>query len=249
MMKPTPFPHSLVVADIHLQPQAPLHPINQTFKRFLTERAAQAEKLFILGDLFDAWLGDDLSLADFYEEIEALRQLKTQGVKVFIQYGNRDFLMRDAFWQATGAIALRDESALTLYHQPILMLHGDQLCTEDKAYQRLRFWIRQPWVQWLFLRLSAAKRRKIGTKMRHQSHYASSLKNPQSMDVSQPGLAYYFARFPKQRILIHGHTHLPADHLHYWHDQPIQRYVLSDWRPEGDYLCISNTGIQRHAFS
>ncbi|BBP45740.1 UDP-2,3-diacylglucosamine hydrolase [Thiosulfatimonas sediminis] len=236
--------NTLVIADIHLQPNQPEHPINQTFQRFLREATMNVQRLIILGDLFEVWLGDDLSLTQYTTEIALLKSLEQQGCEILVQYGNRDFLMRTAFFQASGANLIGDEYILPFAQQQILMVHGDQLCSADTAYQKMRAWLRNPLIQWLFLHLSKAMRNKIGAKMRNQSQHAGRQKNAQMMDVTTEAINDLLDRHPQAKILIHGHTHKPHYQRRQIKGKAIHHYVLSDWRPQTQYLKITDTEIQ-----
>ncbi|CAN8139113.1 UDP-2,3-diacylglucosamine hydrolase [uncultured Thiomicrorhabdus sp.] len=235
---------TLVIADIHLQPNQPNHPINIAFKRFLKEKALNAKTLIILGDLFEVWLGDDISLALFESEIAALRQLSEQNVEILLQYGNRDFLMRKSFCKASGAKLLPEEYEIQVADQNIIMVHGDQLCTADQQYQKMRRWFRNPIIQWIFLHLPKSKRLSIGNKMRNESKQAGSHKSGQLMDVTKEGIAALVQRHPSANILVHGHTHKPTHEQLQVNGKNIQRYVLSDWRPQTSYLSINDNHIQ-----
>lgn len=235
-----------VISDIHLQPDQPDHPINQAFLKFLYEVAPHSEKLYILGDLFELWLGDDIGLQQFASEIQALKQLNDSGTQIYIQYGNRDFLMRRAFTQAIGAQLLPDEYPAEIGAHKLLMVHGDQLCTEDHQYQKMRRWFRNPVIQWLFLHLPRKKRLAIGLKMRNESEQAGHNKSPQQMDVTETAVKELFDKHPGYRILIHGHTHKPAVHQYHFQGKDYQRYVLSDWRPQSNYLSVTGQAIEIH---
>lgn len=239
---------TIVIADIHLQPNQPDHPINQTFKRFLHEVAVDADQLIILGDLFELWLGDDISLPQFNAEIAALKQLSEQNVEILVQYGNRDFLMRKAFCKASGAKLLPEEYQLNFGAQKLIMVHGDQLCTDDLQYQKMRRWLRNPLIQWLFLHLPKSKRMKIGAKMRTESKQAGSHKSAQLMDVTQEAIAKLFNRYPNANILVHGHTHKPDFQKRLINNKTICHYVLSDWHPQTNYLSINANEIRIHDF-
>lgn len=221
--------HTLCIADIHLQPD-PQHPINRAFRAFLQQEATRANALYILGDLFEMWVGDDIGLVTYAEEIAALKQLTDSGVAVYIQFGNRDFLMRKAFWQATGAHNLKQPQMLEIYHQHYLMLHGDSLCTKDKAYQRMRLLLRNPLVTWLFLRFPAEKRLKIGETMRANSQKHNLNKAENIMDVSESAVQQLLQKHPQATGIIHGHTHRPAHHEYTLNGKPSHRWVLGDWR-------------------
>lgn len=238
----------IVIADIHLQPNAPNHPINQTFLRFLQMVAPTASTLYILGDLFEVWLGDDIGLTQYQTELAALKQLVDSGTQIYLQYGNRDFLMRKDFCQTTGIQLLPDEYPAEIGNHKLLMLHGDQLCTLDTQYQKMRGWFRKPIIQWLFLHLPKSKRLKIGKKMRQTSNSTGRSKSQQMMDAQQSAIESVFDHYPDYFTMIHGHTHQPALHQFQTHSHDYHRYVLSDWRPQADYLLITQQSLEIKPF-
>lgn len=234
--------HSYVLADVHLQPENH-HPINQAFINFIRQQAPQANSVYILGDLFETWVGDDLSIPLYQTEISALKTLTDSGTKLYIGYGNRDFLMRQAFWQATGAEFIKDETLTRIEGVDCLLLHGDSLCTDDEDYQRMRHWFRKPWIQWLFLHLPKKTRLKIAQKLREQSGRQAQNKQADIMDVSIQAVEDLYARHPQIEHVIHGHTHRPAHHRFMLNGNQKQRWVLGDWRPESEIIKITNQQI------
>jgi len=236
---PTAF--SLVVADIHLQPEAN-HPINLAFIKFLQQEAPKADSLYILGDLFEMWVGDDIGLIDYSETIHAFKTLTDSGLPIYLQYGNRDFLMKQAFCDASGIQIIKDISLQNLYDEPYLFLHGDSLCTDDKGYQRMRKLFRSNIVQWVFLHLCQKRRRFIGNKMRQSSKQHSEAKPQQIMDVNQKAVCDLFEKNPQVTHMIHGHTHRPQHHLIEAEHKTLHRWVLGDWRPEAKIIKISKNG-------
>ncbi|WP_178861625.1 UDP-2,3-diacylglucosamine diphosphatase [Thiomicrorhabdus cannonii] len=242
---------TLFIADVHLQPEAS-HPLNQAFLAFLKTEAPKAEALYILGDLFEMWVGDDVGLTQYAEIIAAFKHLSEQGVKLYLQFGNRDFLMRQRFWQASGIQPLQEPHALTLYGHELLLMHGDALCTDDKQYQKMRRILRHPLVMWLFLRLPQHKRLQIGQNMREKSKRYSANKAENIMDVNAAAVEALFARYPHAQHLIHGHTHRPAHHRLKVDEQPRHRWVLGDWQadaPHSRILKVSAEGIALLPFS
>jgi UDP-2,3-diacylglucosamine hydrolase len=222
-------PYTLFVADIHLQPE-PDHPINQAFEKFLIDEAPKAEALYILGDLFEMWVGDDIGLEQYASIISKLKFLTDNGLPIYCQYGNRDFLMRESFWQATGIQFLVEPSQVTLYQHTYLIMHGDSLCTDDKSYQRMRSILRNAVVQWLFLNLGRKRRLAIGQKMRQGSAQQSQNKPQAIMDVNTQAVCDLFKQYPNVEHLIHGHTHRPAHHKIESGQQTLHRWVLGDWQ-------------------
>jgi len=239
--------YSLLVADIHLQPQAD-HPINQAFEQFLQQEAPKADALYILGDLFEMWVGDDIGLTQYANIIQQFKKLTQQGLPIYLLYGNRDFLMRDAFWQATGIQPLKDIQTLTLYHNDYLILHGDTLCTDDKAYQKMRRFLRNKFITWLFLYLPQTRRLAIGNKMRQNSKTYSQKKPPAIMDVNPQAVFALFKQYPTVQHMIHGHTHRPNHHTLQAEHSTLHRWVLGDWRapqtPYAQIIKISKSGLE-----
>lgn len=239
--------YSLIVADIHLQPEADsliTHPINQAFMQFLQEQAPYCQSLYILGDLFEMWVGDDIGLEDYKPFIEQFKKLTDAGIIIYLQFGNRDFLMKQDFFEKTGIQLLDDIALIKLYEQPYLLLHGDSLCTDDTGYQRMRRWFRKPWIQWLFLKLSRKRRLAIGQKMRLSSKQHSQTKSQQIMDVNRQAVCDLFKKHPQVEHMIHGHTHRPNHHLIESDGNTLHRWVLGDWRPEAKMIKIDNQGPQ-----
>jgi len=233
-------PYTLMVADIHLQPDE-THPINQTFIEFLQTDARHADALYILGDLFEMWVGDDIGLIQYHHAIKALKALNDSGVAIYALYSNRDFLMRDAFWQATGIQPLsKDVNQITLYDLPLLISHGDIFCQDDKGYQRMRRLLRHPWVQKLFLWLPQKRRLAIGEAMRNSSKTASQNKPMRYMNVTRSAITKFFQQNPQSNHLIHGHTHQPAHHQLTLNHQVKHRWVVGDWRPQAQILKIQS---------
>ncbi len=220
----------LLLADLHLQvakagatPEASF--LSEAFLRFCAGPAREARRVFLLGDIFESWVGDDLGLADYRQEIAALRALSDSGVEVLYQTGNRDFMLGRRFAQASGAHRLPDEWVTPLAGQATLLAHGDQYCTDDIGYQRWRRFSRLPLAQWLYLRLSPARRRRIAGGLREGKRD----KPASIMDVNAEAIAQAFTRHGVTRM-IHGHTHRPMQHMHTVQGRACERIVLADWR-------------------
>lgn len=231
--------YSLVTADIHLLPDDS-HPINQAFYRFLDTEAPKADVLYLLGDIFEAWVGDDAGLEQYKTVIQKFKNLTDQGLPIYLMYGNRDFLMRKAFWQATGIQYLKEPAKIDFYGLPVLLMHGDALCTADKEYQRMRSIVRNPLVQWFFLVKSKTKRIEIGQQMRQKSIERGQNKPENIMDVDQTSVKQLFSAYPECNHLIHGHTHRPAKHLFMVNGKSKTRWVLGDWRPQAQIIRINH---------
>lgn len=234
-------PYSLFTADIHLHPDDS-HPINQAFYHFLECEVPKADALYILGDLFEMWVGDDIGMEAYATVISLFKKLTTEGTPIYLLYGNRDFLMRQKFWDATGIHHLKEPATVSLYNRTLLLMHGDALCTDDKAFQRMRRILRNPVIMWLFLRLPKKKRLQIGDAMRRNSQQHTRQKTATIMDVNSDAIEQLMNQYPQCDHLIHGHTHRPAHHPLMIHHQQKHRWVLGDWRPETQILKISSTG-------
>ncbi len=230
-------PHTLITADVHLQPDD-TDPINQAFYRFLDQDAPKADALYIIGDLFEMWVGDDHGLEHYATVIRKFKHLTEHGLPIYLMYGNRDFPMRRAFFDATGIQFLKEPALVNLYGLPILMLHGDSLCTDDKAFQRMRILLRNRLVTWLFLKLPEHKRVAIGENMRANSQKYNLNKAENIMDVNEAAVRKLLQRHPQCRHLVHGHTHRPYLHQIEQDDQIKHRWVLGDWRPETEVLKV-----------
>ncbi len=243
-MNPITSNHTLFVADIHLQPDE-FHPINQAFHQFLIDIPPNTEALYILGDLFEVWVGDDIGIKTYQKTIQHLNRLTSNGLDIYLLYGNRDFLMRHDFWQATGIKFIKEPTKLQIYELEILIMHGDILCTDDVEYQKMRKILRHPIITWIFLRLSQKRRIKIGKKMREKSKKHSSNKSQNIMDVNQQAVIDLFKQYPSCTNLIHGHTHRPKHHEFQQNGQEYHRWVLGDWRPETQVIKVyQNQEIQ-----
>lgn len=225
-MKPT-----LFISDLHLCPSRPA--VNALFLRFLREEAAKADALYILGDLFEYWIGDDdMASGHNAEVVAALRALTTGGTCAFFMHGNRDFLVGTAFAEATGLTLLPDPTVIELHGQRVLLMHGDTLCTDDTDYQRFRAMVRDPVWQTAFLARPLADRRKEVEEMRRRSEASKREKPMAIMDVAQRAVEDVLRIFAYPPLLIHGHTHRPARHAIQVDGRASIRTVLSDWHDE-----------------
>jgi UDP-2,3-diacylglucosamine hydrolase len=235
-------PRTLFISDLHLGPGS--REANATLLRFLHETAPGADALYVLGDLFDYWIGDDALAQPFEREIaDAFRALSDSGVPVYFMHGNRDFLIGRRFARATGMKILHDPTLIDLYGTPTLLLHGDTLCTEDVAYQNFRRKVRNPVAQWFFLALPFRKRLAIALNMRAGSEEAKKGKGMTIMDVTPGAVEDAFRRHGYPRM-IHGHTHRPARHEHEVDARRCERWVLADWFEHGSYLACDASGCR-----
>lgn len=218
---------------------------------FLSGRARSAEHLYILGDLFEAWPGDDCidhpENAFDRDIVDALRKLTQSGVDLSVMHGNRDFLLGNQFAEFAGATLLPDPYVLSLPSWQFVLSHGDQLCTDDADYQRFRAQVRTPGWCSDFLAKPLDERKAIVAALRNQSEETKRKKlgQPQLMDVN-PGTTDDFLRCHGYATFIHGHTHRPATHDHLVDGIHIERWVLSDWREDrGDYICWDGKSLSR----
>ncbi|TVQ94888.1 MAG: UDP-2,3-diacylglucosamine diphosphatase [Chromatiaceae bacterium] len=227
----------LFIADLHLTPARPA--LTALFLAFLAERARGSDALYILGDLFDAWIGDD---DDALPEVRAgLRTLTGAGTPCTLLHGNRDFLLGWRFARATGSRLRRDPCRLRLGGEPVLLMHGDLLCIDDRPYQRFRRRVRNPLVQRLFLWQPLARRRRIAADYRARSAAAMATKSAGIMDAN-PTEVLRRMRQAGVRRLIHGHTHRPADHPLEINGTPAIRHVLADWHDQRGEVLVYNDG-------
>ncbi|WP_237385491.1 UDP-2,3-diacylglucosamine diphosphatase [Xenorhabdus sp. Sc-CR9] len=232
---------TLFIADLHLSEQEPA--ITAGFLRFLREDAIQAESLYILGDFFDYWIGDDDPNPLHTKIAQALHELKLKGISCYFIHGNRDFLLGSRFARESGLILLPQEKVLKLYGKRVLILHGDTLCTDDIGYQQYRKRVHTPWIQRLFLLLPLFIRLKIAAKMRAGSQYANTRKSEAIMDVNQQAVIEYFKQYQTD-WMIHGHTHRAAIHDIKMGDKTVHRGVLGAWHDQGSMFKVTETSIE-----
>jgi UDP-2,3-diacylglucosamine hydrolase len=220
------------ISDLHLTPGMPR--TLAAFQRVLDQAAQQARTLFILGDFFEFWVGDEETETPFAAGVAAaLRQLALAGVPVYLMHGNRDFLIGRRFADAAGATLLPDPSVIHCAGQRVVLSHGDMLCTDDPRYNSFRRWTRKGWVQRLFLALPLATRMKIARRLRADSeagraHQAEGAA-PRDYGDAAPAAVDALLASSHAPTLIHGHTHRPARHAHARGD----RWVLTDWDLDG----------------
>ena len=231
----------LVLSDLHLSATRPA--AVAAFHALARGPAQHASAVYILGDLFDWWLGDDQLADPLAKEVAAsIRAISDRGVPVFFARGNRDFLLGERFEQATGARLLPEQHVVTLGGARTLLLHGDELCTADIEYQRYRARIRAPAAARRLLAMPYFVRHLIAWYLRRRSTDANALKPEAIMDVSELAVAEAFRRHDVPRM-IHGHTHRPARHEHAVDGTVRERTVLAAWHDRGHYLEIDETGI------
>jgi UDP-2,3-diacylglucosamine hydrolase len=235
---------TLFISDLHLDGTRP--EITAQFLEFLEREARSAEALYILGDLFEAWIGDDDPDPDKRRVIQGLHSVTSAGVKTYLIHGNRDFLIGQRFCRETGVELLKDGTVIDLYGRRVLLMHGDLLCIDDHSYQRLRRIVRNPIVQFVMRRLTLGQRQRLAERMREGSkeHIASmDIAAPEIMDVNQDEVRRTFARYGVDCI-IHGHTHRPAVHEMQIDGKPAVRIVLGDWYEQGSVLRWNERGFE-----
>ena len=219
----------LFISDCHLDSGRP--EIARALIEFLQTRAAEARRLYILGDLFDVWLGDDDPAEEQTQVIDSLRRLASS-CDVFFMAGNRDFLLGEAFARRVGMTLLDEPLVLQLGHKRVALLHGDSLCTDDHNYQAFRSMVRER--RWIddFLAKPLLERQQIAMQLRSDSIAAMSEKSSEIMDVNASAVAQCFHE-NRAEVIIHGHTHRPATH---YYEPNLKRIVLGDWVREPSFL-------------
>ena len=232
---------TLFIADLHLCTEEPA--ITAGFLRFLAGEARQADALYILGDLFEAWIGDDDPNPLHREIATAIKAVVDSGVPCFFIHGNRDFLIGKRFACESGMTLLPEEKVLNLYGRRVLILHGDTLCTDDAGYQAFRAKVHQRWLQTLFLALPLCIRKRVAARMRADSKAANRSKSLEIMDVNPHAV---IAEMEKHHVqwLIHGHTHRPDVHPLTANGEPAFRVVLGAWHTEGSMVKVTPDDVE-----
>ena len=236
----------LLISDLHLEEQRP--DITRAFLHFLQTRARQAEALYILGDFFEVWVGDD-GMSPFQHDIaRALRELSDAGTRIFLMHGNRDFLIGRAFCRESGCSLLKDPSIVHFNGEPVLLMHDDSLCTLDVGYMKLRRLLRNPLSLFILRNLPLSTRRKLARKLRSESRAQTRMKAREIIDVTPDEVPRIIAEHGV-RTLIHGHTHRPAEHALEVNGQSARRIVLGDWDSQGWALQIDEQGLHQAPFA
>ena len=228
---------TLFISDLHLTASRPT--INALFFDFLEGEARAAQALYILGDFLEYWIGDDaLDQAEYRPIAQALRTLATAGTPIYIMRGNRDFLLGSRFERDTGCRLIEDPTVIDLYGTPVLLMHGDTLCTDDIDYLAFRKMTRAQTWQREFLAKPIDERDAIARGHRELSKQSTAQKAPEIMDVTQAAVT---AALRQHRVghLIHGHTHRPGEHVFELDGRTAKRIVLGDWYRHGSVLRCS----------
>lgn len=237
---------ALFISDLHLCPTRPA--VSRLFLDFLRGPARGAGELYILGDLFEYWAGDDDLDDPFVAGIcEAIAALTDAGVPTFFMRGNRDFLAGDGFARRSGVTLLDDPTLRRIEGAPTLLMHGDTLCTDDTDYQQFRSMVRSPQWQQQFLARPLLERKHMIEELRRRSEAAKSIKAEAIMDASEDAVAAALRAHSYPR-LIHGHTHRPARHVQEADGHRCERWVLADWYDRGSYLECDGTGCRAVQF-
>ena len=227
---------TLFISDLHLDDRRPETTV--LLQKFLQEEAVNADALYILGDLFEFWLGDDVPSKCSLEVATALSSLSDKGVPCYFMHGNRDFLLQHDYAKSAGMTLLAEEHVADLYGEQVLLMHGDSMCTDDIPYQQFRGMVRDTAWQNGFLAMSPQERLQVALQARDASAEHKDNVSMDIMDVNQDEVLAAFERHGVQRM-IHGHTHRPAVHELEIAKQPAQRIVLGDWYTQGSVLRVT----------
>lgn len=245
---------TLFISDLHLDPKRPDIQacfdqfINSCLKNTSTDSNNGIHSLYILGDLFEFWIGDDASISFYQQPVSQLKQLSDSGVSVYVMHGNRDFLMGKDFEQASGCQLIPDLYHLKTNNETILLSHGDIFCTDDVEYMKFREMVRDPLWQKQFLDKTIEERFAIAQAMRKQSKQHGQQLNAQKQateitDVNQKTIEEIMSE-QNLKTLIHGHTHRPATHEFKLNNQLAKRIVLPDWTPDAKIFELNQDSIK-----
>jgi UDP-2,3-diacylglucosamine hydrolase len=233
--------YTLFISDLHLHESRPQ--ITRAFFHFLHTQAINAESLYILGDFFDAWIGDDDDAELPQQVANELLALTRNGVTIYFMHGNRDFLLGDSYAKKSGMIIIPEGTVIDLYGTATLLVHGDALCTDDKDYQAFRAMVRSAQWQQQVLAQPLAARRALAAQLRDKSQSMNSLKAADIMDVT-PAEVVKQMEEAKVQVMIHGHTHRPARHKLLANNSPAERIVLGDWHDFAWCIRADNNGME-----
>lgn len=236
---------ALFISDLHLTPECPA--VARAFDHYLTNRALQADVLYILGDFFEYWVGDD-AMDDFQHDIaQRLKQHTETGKAVYLMPGNRDFAIGKSFLQETGIKWLKDPTLININNHKILLMHGDSLCTQDRQYQRYRRIIRNPLIMTILRITPLSYRKNLGQKIRRNSKAAKAGKTLDIMDITPSAVIDIMEEF-QVNTMIHGHTHRPNVHEVALKIGTGKRYTLGDWTDKGWEIELDEQGLSLNQF-
>jgi UDP-2,3-diacylglucosamine hydrolase len=234
-------PFTLFISDLHLSAERP--DIINLFQAFLHEEAEKADALYILGDLFEVWVGDDAVQPEMQVVLDNLAELTGNNIPVYVMVGNRDFLLGSDFEKMTGCKLIPDPSVINLYGTNTLLMHGDTLCTDDVEYQKFRAQVRTPQWREMMLAKTAEERIQFASEARARSKARTKEKAEEIMDVNASAVAEAFQSHGITR-LIHGHTHRPAIHESTVGNKTVTRIVLGDWYQQASVLKVTADGFE-----
>ena len=237
---------ALVVSDVHIDASRPA--VATRFAEFLASEAAAASALYVLGDLFETWVGDDDPDPHRRAVIAALGELAARGTAIYFMHGNRDFLLGERFCRDTGGELLVDPTLVERDGRRVLLTHGDALCTDDAPYQKLRALVRDPTWQRQFLKLSLRARQSLAREARAGSQTHTAAQQPMLLDVNDLAVADLFRRSGVETIL-HGHTHRPGIYHHEVDGHLRTRIVTGDWYSQGSVLRWDAAGLRLETLS
>jgi UDP-2,3-diacylglucosamine hydrolase len=235
---------TLFISDLHLDPGQPQ--IIEQFLGFLAQAREGTEALYILGDLFEAWLGDDDPEPEYRRVIDALRSLRSSGTRLYFMHGNRDFLVGARFCAESGCELLDEHTVVPLHGERVLLMHGDLLCTDDLEYQAFRRMVRDPGWQRRMLALPLVERAALAQQVKKQTRAAVMSKAEDIMDVNQKTVEDTMRRLGVH-TLLHGHTHRPNVHALSLDNAPATRIVLGDWYTQGSVVISDENGFRLEA--
>src|SRR3990167_1305332 len=233
--------HTLFISDLHLCEETPS--TNQCFFEFCQKQVSEAEALYILGDFFNVYVGDDIQTHLSIKLEAQLKALVDSGIPIYFMHGNRDFFVGKRFFKRTGITFLPDPTLINLYGKKTLLMHGDSLCTKDLEYMKFRRFIRNPIIKGLFLALPKKTRLHLANKARIKSMAPKENVDLSIFDVSRSAVVTTLIQYNVEQ-LIHGHTHQPAEHDIRIQDKACKRYVLGDWHPSGTIIRADASGIR-----
>ncbi len=236
---------TLFISDLHLSEDR--SDLVELFLKFLRDKAHNAEALYILGDFFEVWIGDDIETSVTKTVAQALQSLSLTNCKIYFMHGNRDFLIGKRYMKQCGVKLLKDIKIIDLYGTKTILMHGDTLCTQDIAYLKFRKKVRNSLTQFLFLRKSLNTRTDIARQIRERSKLQIQEKTLAIMDATASEIPRILQKYQAE-LLIHGHTHRPAIELININNHFAKRIVLSDWEKTGHVLVCESNGVQRSIY-